>query len=326
VSTLQMAVTPFDPDELDIAMLRAMYRDHSVSWAGFDLDQNASRVARALKVGRGRVTAHLERWRSSGFIRRYSVRLNPALHGWDGAYVYLHHEHHRSKPQLFRRLGLIDGVIGAQEFLGEMSGVTIVAPDAFTLGRRIDLVRTLPGVREVGPVVPWHLPESTHRITPVELRLVRALRESPTAPIYEIADKVQTSTRTVTRRYAALVKDWAIWVVPMLDCTALLRPVVSIYLQVGKGADRDRIARELRSRFPMTIDAFATPAESKATPMSFAFYVMLPSPAAQEEFEQYCESLPGVESISDAVLVRYHDYPTWYDQQLIDMTTEARAR
>ena len=254
------------------------------------------------------------------------MRLNPALHGWDGAYVYLHHEHHRSKPELFRRLGLIDGVVGAQEFLGEMSSVTIAAPDAFTLGRRIDLVRTLPGVREVGPVVPWHLPESTHRITPVELGLVRALRESPTAPLYEIADKIQTSTRTVTRRYAALVKEWAIWVVPMLDCTALLRPAVSVHLKVEQGADRDRIARELRSRFPLTIDVFATPVESRATPMSFAFYVMLPSPAALEEFEQFCESLPGVESISDAVLVRYHDYPSWYDRQLIDMTREARAR
>jgi hypothetical protein len=35
--------------------------------------------------------------------------------------------------------------------------------------------------------------------------------------------------------------------------------------------------------------------------------------------------LPGVESISDAVLVRYHDYPTWYDRQLVDMTKEART-
>ncbi|MGA7861231.1 MAG: Lrp/AsnC family transcriptional regulator, partial [Thermoplasmata archaeon] len=74
-----MTRPPLQPETIDIDILREMYREGAIDLAGVDPRLNATRIARQLGVRRARVSARLKAWRDSGLLRRYDVRVNPAL-------------------------------------------------------------------------------------------------------------------------------------------------------------------------------------------------------------------------------------------------------
>ena len=164
-------------------------------------------------------------WKESGLLRRYDVWLNPALIGWVGAAVNIRVDHPRVKSTLFSRLEMVDGAVMAMEFLGEWVTLALVAPDPASLERRVALVRGLAGVKEVEPPILWPVLEPRRALTPLDIRIVRALRERPTATLSEAAHAVGISTRTMTRRYSALIDGWAVWLVR--DTTV---PVISLFV------------------------------------------------------------------------------------------------
>ena len=321
-----MPAAAFPPGELDIAMLREMYRNGAVNLAGIDPRLNLTRVAHSLRIGRARVAARMKWWRDSGFLQKYSVWLNPSLLGWQGGWVSVRVDHHRSKGPFFRRLALVDGVVSAMDFLGEWVSVALVAPDRAALERRVGLLRNLVGVTAVEDLMPWHVPEPHRALTPLELRVVRALREKPTATLHDIARRVGVSTRTMTRKYAELVEEWAIWFVPIFDFTAISQPVVSLNVHVAPGVGREDVARKLRSRFPLTLDFATANIGPEISPQDLVFFVTLPSIASLEELEQLASSAEGVEHVESFVMIRIHDYPEWFDRHLESLATPRPVR
>ncbi|MGC2034505.1 MAG: Lrp/AsnC family transcriptional regulator, partial [Thermoplasmata archaeon] len=252
----------------------------------------------------------------SGFLRSYDVWLNPALWGWCGAGISIQVDHHRVKGDLFRKLALVDGVVMGLELLGDWISVGLVAPDLAAVDRRVALVRGLAGVREVEDPLPWTLPEPRRQLTSLDIRIVRALRERPTAGLSEIAHRAGISNRTMTRRYGTLVDDAAVWFVPIFDFTALARPVVALNVVTRPGVGREAIARKIRARFPLTLDSSISSAASPFGSQSHAFFVILPSAASLEDFERSVGSLEGVVETESLVMVRVHSFPEWFDQHL----------
>ena len=332
-----MAPRGFDSDAMDIAMLQAMYRDGSVNLAGIDPRLNASRVAKSLKVGRARVAARLRSWKTSGFLRKYDVWVNPALLGFQGAWVALQVEHPRVKSDLFRRIALVDGVVAGMDFVGDWISVGLVVPDSNALARRAQLLRNLSGVRDLEGPVHWRVSEPKRRLTALDVRIVRALRAAPTATLSEIARQVGISTRTMTRRYGELVEDWAVWFVPMFDFRALDRTVVSVNLGVEPGTRAEDIGAALRTRYPLTLDFASTSAGPELPPEELVFFTTLDSAAHLEDLEQYLSTTPGVRRVDLYILVQLLDFPEWFDRHLdsllpaaspapVRSTTRARAR
>jgi DNA-binding Lrp family transcriptional regulator len=319
VSPTYVTRAPLNLDALDLAILREMYRDRAVNLAGIDPRLNATQVAHRLRVGRARVAARLRAWKESGFLRRYDVWLNPALLGWPGAWVGVRVEHPRQKADVMRRLGLVDGAVGGMEFLGDWVSVAIVGPDEASIARRVDLLRGLAGVREVEPPVFWQALPPRRPLTSLDIRIVRALRERPTATLSETARRVGVSPRTMTRKYADLVNDRAVWFVPIFDFTATPHPVVSLSLLVDDGVSKDSVARTLRRRFPLVLD-FSTaglgpdlPAESQI------FFVVLASAASLEDLAHFAETIEGVKGVETYVFVRMFAFPDWFDRHLETM-------
>ncbi len=304
-----------DPDALDLAILREMYREGAVNLAGIDPRLNATQVARRLKVGRARVAARLKAWRDTGFLQRYDVWLNPALLGWLGAWVSLRVDHPRVKAELFRRLSLVDGVVSGMEFLGDWVSVALVAPDLSTLARRADLLRGLTGVREVEEPVAWRPRPPKRALTALDIRIIHALRERPTANLSEIARRVGISTRTMTRKYADLINDWAVWFVPVFDFTAIDRPVVSLNVIVESGTSHESVARRLRERFPLVLD-FSTVGGASLSSEQQIFFVILRSAASLEDLTHYVETIDGVRGVEPAVMVRMYAFREWFDRHL----------
>ncbi|MGA8303804.1 MAG: Lrp/AsnC family transcriptional regulator [Thermoplasmata archaeon] len=304
------------PESLDLDIIREMYREGAANLAGVDPRLNATRIAHRLRVGRARVAARLKTWDEVGFLQRYDVWLNPALFGWQGAWVSIQVDHPRVKPPLFARLALIDGAVSGLEFLGDWISVGLVTPDSPSLHRSLDLIRGLAGVRGVEPPVVWRTPVPQRQLSSLEVRIVRALRERPTATLSETARRVGVSTRTMTRRYAQLIEDWAVWFVPIFDFRTISSPVVSVGLSLAVGASREGIARKVRARYPLTLEFRNTIVGPQLGVDSLMLFVIPPSAAHLEELEQFIGALEGVVGLETNVMVRSHSFPAWFDRHL----------
>lgn len=320
-----MSETPLAAETLDIQILREMYREGAVNVAGIDPRVNATRIAHRLKVGRGRVAARLRAWDRSGFLRRYDVWLNPALFGWVGTGLNVRVVHPREKAAVIGRLGLLDGVVSCIEYLGEWISLGLVVPDAALIERRIGLIRALAGVAEVDGPFPWHAYPPQRALTPLDVRIVRALRARPRATLGEIADLVGISTRTMTRRYSELLDDVGVWFVPAFDFRAISRPVVSIGMQLRPGTSPEKVVRPVYARYPLTLEFHSPLVGPDLGALHHWLFVLPPTAAHVEEVEQFVRSLEGVEETEAYVLVRMHSFPTWFDQHLETLAPLSRA-
>ena len=316
---------PLLAEPLDLDILREMYRDGTVNLAGIDPRLNATRIAHRLRVGRTRVAGRLKAWNTSGFLLRYDVWLNPAIFGWQGAWMSIRVDHPRVKPALFERLALIDGAVSGLEFLGDWISLGVVAPDASSIDRRADLVRGLAGVAEVEPPVLWKVPEPRRALSPLDVRIVRALRDRPRATLSEIARRVGISTRTMTRRYSELVDDLAVWFVPVFDFRAISYPVVSVGFFLAPEVEPEVVVRRIRSRYPLTLEFRSVRVGPDLAATEHVIFVMPPSAAHLEDLDHFVRSIDGVAAFETNVMVQVRSFPAWFDRHLETLSGGTRA-
>ncbi|MGC2034651.1 MAG: Lrp/AsnC family transcriptional regulator [Thermoplasmata archaeon] len=316
-----MTRPPLQPETIDIDILREMYREGAIELAGVDPRLNVTRIARQLGVRRPRVADRLKAWSESGLLRQYDVWVNPALFGWQGAGVSIRVQHPGAKAELFSRLAALEGAVSAVEFLGEWITFGVVTPNGDALERTLKVIRGLTGVREVDEPAPWIMLPPNRVLSPLDIRIVRALRENPTAMLSTTAGRVGISTRTMTRRYANLVENRDVWFVPIFDFRAFSFPVVLLGVKLRAETDRNSILRRIRTRYPLSL-AFRGMPERPGLDAGRLLCLVMPASAAHlEELELYVASIEGVEGLEANVVVRLHSFPDWFDRQL-----EALAR
>ncbi len=300
--------------DIDIDILREMYHARAVTIAGVDPRLNASRVARRLGVSRARVDARLKEWTRYGLLQRFDVWPNPALFDRVGFSVDVRLADRFQKETLFERIRLIDGAVGAIDFVGAWVAAQFVVPGSADVSRTVALVRGLSGVAEVGAPMDWARVEPTRELTPLDLRIVRVLRRYPTEPLSVVAHHVGVSTRTITTRYGRLVDDLAVWFVPVLDFRALTEPVVSLNVHLGPSVEREAIARAIRRAFPKTLEFRRAPFGSILPETYAVFFVLCPSAARVEELEGFVRQLPGVNDVEMFGMIRIVSFPETFDR------------
>ena len=315
------------PADIDIDILREMYRSRGVTVAGVDPRLKASRISQRLNVSRGRVDSRLKEWTRYGLLQRFDVWPNPALLERVGFTVDVRASDRFRKEELIERVGLIDGAVGGIDFAGEWFSAQFVVPNEREADRRTELLRGLAGVAEVGSPILWARLEPTRRLTPLDLRIVRVLRQFPTQPLSTIARHVGVSTRTITTRYGQLVDDLAVWFVPVLDFRALAQPVVSINLQLKDAADHEGVSRAFRKAYPQSLEFVRTGFGPILPEKVAVFFVLVPSAARVEELEGFLRNLPGVQSVEALLMIRIFSFPETFDRLVPSSEpTTGRAR
>ena len=303
-------------DPLDVDILREMYRTRAVTVAGVDPRLNVSHIARRLRTSRNRIARRLRLWSEVGFIRRYDVWPNPALFHLLGWSVNLQFSDRLGKPEVFERLGTVDGVVSAVEFLGDWTAVQFVTPDEETGRRRKEIFRHLKGVEAVEELYPWRPLPPRAPLSPLDLRILRALRERPRGSLTEIARTVGISTRTMTTRYERLVDSWSVWFVPVFDFTQLPLPIVSVNVDLEPGASGQRVADAVLKQYPWTLEFGWGEFGPPETEAFKTLFVTLPSVGAIEDLERLVRSVPGTKNVEVLVMLRTHSFPRWFDELL----------
>jgi len=302
------------PADIDIDILREMYRSRGVTVAGVDPRLKAHRIAQRLGVSRARVDSRLKEWTRYGLLQRFDVWPNPALFDQVGFTVDLRLADRFRKQEVVDRVRLIDGVVGGVDMVGDWIAVQFVVPSEAEAHRRASLLRGLAGVAEVSEPILWARLEPTRGLTPLDLRIIRVLREYPTSSLSTIARHVGVSTRTITTRYGQLVEDLAVWFVPVLDFRALTQPVVSVNVNLSDSADHESVAGAFRREYPQSLQ-FLRAGFGPILPESVVvFFAVCPSAGRVEELEGFLRRLPGVQTVEVFVLIRILSFPETFDR------------
>ncbi len=309
-----------------------MFRGRHLWVGGVDPRLSAGELARSLGVDRTTVWARLKAWRESGFLIGFDVVPNPDLFGLRFGAGSLRIDNPIQKDAILRDLGLIDGVVSAQDVLGPWVVVLTACPHAEGFDRCSALLRHLQGVNEVIPLVGFHCPASTARPTGLDWRMMRELRNPPAPLPAELARRLRIGLKTVTRHYTSLMQNQLIWYIPLLDYTRYSGLAVTrfnVYLQPT--ADSPSIFRKLRERFPDYVDIadrsdFALEAAHKIK--HIVLVLQLPVASASEDLQREILDVPGVAEVEVLFPRRTYSYPRWItqciDSRLTEMTPKLR--
>lgn len=320
-----MTVGPLTLTPLDLDILGQIYPGRKITIAGVDPRASVTRIARALRTHRGRIAARLRAWQESGMLVGYDVWPNPALFDLVGGSFNLRVADPHRKAELWKRLALVDGAVQGLEFLGPWISFLLVAPDYPTLDRRMELVAHLDGVAEVGERILWPRLEAPAALSPLDLRIVRALRQGPRASLSEVAARARISPRTMTNRYRALLDSRAVWFVPVYDFTRLGPPVVALNLVLDDPGDRAPVIRTLRARYPGLLEFDWVGARPPGSERLLGLILLADSAARVEEIERAAASAPGVVAAEASTFVRILSFPETVERLLADPTTPPRV-
>lgn len=304
-------------DLVDVGILREMMSTRGIVFSGVDPRLSAARIARKIGLDPTTVRARIRSWARSGFLSALHVLPNPNVLGFSLYAGGLYVPNPRDRVRVRSQFALVDGAFQCLEHVGGWMGVSVVGDQVTTMRRRAELLARIPGVEEVQDFFDCSIPPSTRVPTPLEWRLLAALREDALAPVHAVAAKLGVSSNTFHTRYSALVASRAIASLPSLDFTkftggAVTRLIVSV--------DGPHVSEALV--IAMT-RAFATPLSLQTPPAPDAdgahvLDLLLPLASAAQADDALSEVLavPGVRTAEVLFPRHHHVYPRWMDERL----------
>ena len=297
-------------------------------WGSSDPRLSMREVARRLHVDVTTISKRLQRWQRVGFLLGYAAVPNPFLFNARLAGGGIRVPDPRDKERVLSDLGLIEGAAFAVDQVGPWIVVMFVYETEGGLDRCSRLSRRIPGVVEMEPCVPFRCPPTSLRPSPLDWRILGALHRGPRANIGASARTLGITTKTFARRYDALIRDNAVWSVPVLDFTKYQGATIARFIvRAAPEADSGDVLRRLETRFPSFIlleDQSHLP-ETLPMPMKlFSLFLHLSSAGEVEDADLEIRGVPNVEDVEVYFPRRLHVYDHWFAERLDSKVRETQ--
>jgi DNA-binding Lrp family transcriptional regulator len=310
-------------DRLDGALLREMFRGRHLWVGGVDPRQSAGELARRLGVNRTTVWYRLKEWKKCGFLVGFDVVPNPDLFGLRFGAGSIRIDNPVQKEAVIRDLGLISGIVGAQDMMGPWVVVLAACRNSAGFDRCSALLRRLAGVNETIPLVPFQCPASSAEPTPLDWKILRELRKPPTPLLAEVAKRLRISAKTAARHYDGLIRHQVAWYIPLLDYTryaGLAMARFNVYLHPT--AEPSRVLETIQKRYPDYVDIadrsdFALEPERKVKHV--VVFLQLPAASASEDVQVELLRVPGVAEVEVLFPRRTFSYPDWISELIASL-------
>jgi DNA-binding Lrp family transcriptional regulator len=208
----------------------------------------------SLGVSSNTIWRKLKEWRQSGFMRGFLILPHPQLLGIGLSVFCVHLAGPVEKQEFLSSLELIDGVLFSSTDVGSRVNLVVVADREAAQKRRKELISRVPGVTAVGATHKVWLPECHGFLSPIDWKLILALRSAPYDSIASLADKADLSSRTVSRHLLAFRKTNAVLSHALEDWTQFPGTVVGIHLELKQGADSPGVRRRFQSEVPNSLE------------------------------------------------------------------------
>lgn len=292
-------------DALDVKILRSMLSERSIAPSSRQVSSSLRSIAARLGADDVTVRYRYKKLQESGALSGWRLAINPTLFGCRSLDVMVDVQPESAKPDMVRKLSLINEVVGIRDFYGR--GVEVVAMYASDEARSrvIELVSRITNAESMTQFR-WALPRSrTERLTATDVTIIRALANDARMPLAQAAKRLGLSTRTVRNRVEKLCSENTLHALPTLDMGGIpgLIPVHLSYTYSSAGS-KGEVDGALLARF-----------EDRYLSVMFSDpdrgYTMLVASTMNEvkEYLEWAKSQPGVASARADILVRWLTFP-----------------
>lgn len=207
-------------------------------------------VAKRLGLHRNTVLRRLDALRAEGVYGGTHLYLSPHVEGPRMALYQLAFPSAQAKAEGVARLRADPRVFEIHDFLGDLAWVPVGAPDDASLDAVAASVQAVGGASARRFLSTWDWPRLLGRVSPLDLRILHALREDAFRPVADVAKEVGVTPKTVRLRLRALAKACAFTVFPAISL-ARVRGRVAFVLAVVFAEDRRAAGHAaLRQAFP----------------------------------------------------------------------------
>lgn len=103
---------------LDVKIFRELATDKEAYSLQFDIRKSYANISMKLGVDEDTVRNRIDKFQQTGFLRGWTVLVNPNLIGLSIAQIFLDIPHELSKPDLIEKLKKIDGVLSIIDCFG----------------------------------------------------------------------------------------------------------------------------------------------------------------------------------------------------------------
>jgi DNA-binding Lrp family transcriptional regulator len=206
-----------DSDNLYSRVLRELY---SPAWLRKSGRESYVELATKLGIDDQTVRSIIARMQESGFLKGWSITLNPRILGMHCAsfLVRTPGEVLASKDKIISQLELVEGVVAIFSFLGDV-GFRLVSfyQDEADLERRMQLIASICG--QTRALATWKIPfpPSSKNLKKTDWQIIKFLSSKSRKNVSEIANEVGISARTVRRRLDMMTENNCFFLSPVMD-------------------------------------------------------------------------------------------------------------
>jgi DNA-binding Lrp family transcriptional regulator len=311
-------------DATDVGILRAMgIRPYERTPKPLDALQPA-RIARVTGFSVNTVKDRIARMTEAGIIAGYQAVPNLRHLGMQGKAYHLRFASDAAKDKAMPRIMAVDGLLEVHDFLGQGACVDFAFRD------QADLQRTLASLAsgaQVGP--PRHfysreMPGVSRGLTPLDWRIVQALRADPRATPADLVPAVGVSARTVKRHLTRMANEGSLFLVPMIDpskADGLFLFELLVYLREGTGP---RPMAALKEAFKAEHVYAYVPASAELG--NFDLLLFARTSADVEAMRRRAEEVDGVVRAEAWLFRAFMGFPAWLDAAIEQAARGATSR
>jgi len=300
-------------ESLDFAILRALLRDHMLSWSGLDPRSSSEDVARSVGVSPSTVRRRLRKLRETGFLLPPYVTPHPQSLGLIPGGLMLRFADVLLVRHALETLGLIDGVIMASEMPAELY-VQFAAGTVAGLERRARLLSQLDGVVDV-EALPRYYPPYRHSMCALDWRIVQVLRRSPWARARTIAEELNISTKTAKLHLDSLIENNAVSFFPELGVNRFPGTIMVLFVNVSEPSRSETVVDQVLRRFPEAIRTLGPGSLAPGQPARLVHFLFMGSNYGA--LQDACLKIRGIPDVAGTRLYsaqRFSRYPEWTDE------------
>lgn len=299
-------------DAVDVQIIRTMgivpYGPHP---KGPDRMRPAS-LARTLGTSVNTIKARVGAMEKAGVIAGYQIVPNLRHLGLGAVAWRFSSESEDAKDAVVDAVRRVEGILEVHDFIGRH----ICADLAFRneedrrakLERLVDLTR---GEEDPPEFYYRTMPPVGRELTPLDWRILQALRGKALRPLSEVAKELGISTWTAKRRHDRMAREGSFFAIPLVDPSKAEGLVpFELLLFLKSGAHQEILGHVLKE-----FNAYAVYTNVPSSPRVGHFFVVLfaRSTAEVDELQARARRLPGVERVEAMFFRGLHDESAWLD-------------
>lgn len=270
-----------------------------------------ARIAREVGLTPETVRERIARLEASGVVEGYEAVPNLRHLGLEATAYLLEVESEEARARVEEAAALLDGVIEVSNFLGPRMCVDLAHRTTGERDRRIAALARAAGDGDPAPFLGWWMPPVPRRLTPLDWRIVRELREDPRRSLPDVAGTLGLGYRTIKRHYDRMTTEGSLFTKPLLNPgkePGLLPAVLLFHFSPGAPAG--------------TVGAIAAAFDDQLVfthePLSSRYgnvdaLVFATSAANVQDLARRGRAIPGVARVDAEILAGVASHAAWID-------------